>query len=720
MIALVTFFLFFGVWLLPYAWPEVQGADWYIPYRESSTLVAVSLAVVAAVSAVACLLAGYRRHWLLAPCRAVLRWAATGLAICVAIQVVVEYVPKPLPAGSEGLSFDSAAWKADGASERTQRDAAPRQRMLADLTGRVLPGKTRTEVEAELGLGEATEMDTVLSVVRFEGGELNYRVSYDERDLGNDEHWLLLWFDEAGLYRRHHVARMQAMPEAPSLRMSAPRLGLLALGLLAVLTPPGMAALRRAARRRREEQEEQGVFRSDQDRNTERARWIAALLSLWVYLIPLPMGHAFIVWGLSLAVAVFPVFSALWYSHGRGPAWIAADLAFAAAVQGAAGALLYRHFLHPRWASRLGLVAVVPLFGIAVNWVHLTAIPTFFLVDPERAVEVATWPTECTAADVSLAQVVKSPVSLVLEKAGEAWVVGPGARYGLLTMPGCLVREMDEALRGANFAGPDSTYLDFAIAGGGALFSRTERGTQQARRWFIAGVGQAPLPIEDPTGHSENDKRPILSNDGEWIAWGVRRQQPDGKVLFGILARRLRDGHEVYRPSSSIPGSGLSEILELTPGASELTVETYDDSYVAVDASGEVHWGPIRVPYASTQSFRRVGDGWVAWGNDYVGNTAATVGWSLPGGEGTHRVPKGRGIDSAAIDPSGRFIAVAVSRSVSLGDVKDSVYVLRTSDGSEVFRRFLPRYSRAQVAFLGVRHLAYSENGRTHVLRVPE
>ncbi len=55
--------------------------------------------------------------------------------------------------------------------------------------------------------------------------------------------------------------------------------------------------------------------------------------------------------------------------------------------------------------------------------------------------------------------------------------------------------------------------------------------------------------------------------------------------------------------------------------------------------------------------------------------------------------------------------------------MKDAVYVLRASDGKEVFRLFLPAYAR-QPAFLGPRHLAVTQlaDGRAsvEVLRVPE
>src|SRR5206468_3128132 len=46
------------------------------------------------------------------------------------------------------------------------------------------------------------------------------------------------------------------------------------------------------------------------------------------------------------------------------------------------------------------------------------------------------------------------------------------------------------------------------------------------------------------------------------------------------------------------------------------------------------------------------------------------------------------------------------SRRPDIGDVQDAVYVLRVAHGGEVFRKYLPRYSRSGVTFLGSRYFA--------------
>jgi hypothetical protein len=46
-------------------------------------------------------------------------------------------------------------------------------------------------------------------------------------------------------------------------------------------------------------------------------------------------------------------------------------------------------------------------------------------------------------------------------------------------------------------------------------------------------------------------------------------------------------------------------------------------------------------------------------------------------------------------------VAVSTTSSLNIGRVKDSVFVLSAVDGREVFRRFISRYSRTSVVFLG-------------------
>jgi hypothetical protein len=113
--------------------------------------------------------------------------------------------------------------------------------------------------------------------------------------------------------------------------------------------------------------------------------------------------------------------------------------------------------------------------------------------------------------------------------------------------------------------------------------------------------------------------------------------------------------------------------------------------------------------------------GWVGW-DIYAEDRRYVVAWDLQGGRGRIDEPKGRGISSAAADPSGRYVAYSTSSTLNVGAVPDAVALLAASDGSDVWRRRLPRYARAQVA-LFTEHLAWSDSTavppRVRVLRLP-
>src|SRR5262249_474193 len=116
------------------------------------------------------------------------------------------------------------------------------------------------------------------------------------------------------------------------------------------------------------------------------------------------------------------------------------------------------------------------------------------------------------------------------------------------------------------------------------------------------------------------------------------------------------------------------------------------------------------------QTFRFLVDGWVAW-DAYREDAPYRVAWSLPAGRGVQRVPRGRSITSVAPSPDGRWIALSVTSNLSISSTPDAVSVLRAADGSEVFRRYFPKYTRSTVAFAGGRFV-YTDGGGVNVLRI--
>jgi hypothetical protein len=145
-----------------------------------------------------------------------------------------------------------------------------------------------------------------------------------------------------------------------------------------------------------------------------------------------------------------------------------------------------------------------------------------------------------------------------------------------------------------------------------------------------------------------------------------------------------------------------------------------DDGPLLVGFDGQprpVSFAPGDIRAQST-TYVRVGDGWLAW-DAYKESGPYQIGWSIAGRSGRHRTNLGRSVSAAAVDPTGSYIAVSESTTLSIGSASDVVYVLRTGDGATVFRRYLPRYSRSEVVFFDGGFLGYSDFEGTHILKIP-
>jgi hypothetical protein len=145
------------------------------------------------------------------------------------------------------------------------------------------------------------------------------------------------------------------------------------------------------------------------------------------------------------------------------------------------------------------------------------------------------------------------------------------------------------------------------------------------------------------------------------------------------------------------------------------------DRLISVDFFGKLKKEYPRPAVARPQrdTYREMGNYWLAW-DAYRENEPYLMEWSLASGSGTHQTPLGRSIHSAAFDAAGKWIAVSVGSSLNIGKAQDAVYVLSASDGHEVFRKYLPRYSRSPVAFLEPHFFAYSDQSGVHLVRTPE
>jgi hypothetical protein len=257
----------------------------------------------------------------------------------------------------------------------------------------------------------------------------------------------------------------------------------------------------------------------------------------------------------------------------------------------------------------------------------------------------------------------------------------------------------------------------FVVRSGTTVFERTEVGPATQSWWRFADLGLRldRLPVSD-SDHAQ----PVLSDDGNFVAWLERSTTGDPP---GIQQLHLRpatpsgDPDLVIRLSSLPPASYA--IAEVDRAAGEIGLWN-DDRLVTIDLSGAMVATSAPTSPARPQlgTYQRAGASWLAW-DAYRDNEPYWLTWSTPAGAGRKRLPLGRSITSAALDPSGHFVAVSTTTNVSIGSIPDTVYLFDVRDGRELFRRYLPTYTRSTVVFLDGGWFAYSDRTGTHLLALP-
>ncbi|HVH25719.1 MAG TPA: hypothetical protein VM818_03130 [Vicinamibacterales bacterium] len=441
-----------------------------------------------------------------------------------------------------------------------------------------------------------------------------------------------------------------------------------------------------------------------------RLRFLIPIVgSFAVYLVPLVGPHA--VW--LVGEALLKELSA----GDREPWWLVADLALAMTTQAALGVML-------AWSlrgSRLRLLTwlpTIPLLLAGLNVAYLVAIPSYFLIESDTAPEVTGWKEHCFVPAASLMPL-RTPVNQPAAGVREWWVQRPDGSYALLRLPDCAVIDAGLPSPTVQPGGHVDSMLglQFSAPGGAAVFERLVPRTSERTWWLLTAPGTPLTPIEPP---DLAEGAPILSDSADAVAWIRRVEGSTPPVLERVTIRALA-------PS---PGLDSVDILLAPFGPASYTLLGVDtaareailwrnDQPLVVGFDGErrdIPFAPVSIrPQAST--YLRHRGGWVAW-DAYRDEGPYWLSWSLAAGSGTSRANNGRSITSAAVDPEGRLIAMSETTTLSIGTARDVVYVIRTSDGADVFRVDLPRYARSQVVFFEGDLFGYSDLAGTHVMTI--
>jgi len=261
--------------------------------------------------------------------------------------------------------------------------------------------------------------------------------------------------------------------------------------------------------------------------------------------------------------------------------------------------------------------------------------------------------------------------------------------------------------------------LQFASPDGVAIVEQTDRRSTQRTWWILA---EPVAPLQRLAGSSETfENPPIISRRGDAVAYVTTVPGSGPPVLSQVLVRKALPGSLAFEADIDLApfGPALYALLDLDTQAREVLLWR-DERPLMVSFDGQsrpvsFEPGDIR---AQSSTYIRVDDGWVAW-DAYKEDGPYQIGWSLGGRTGRHRTNAGRSVTSAAVDPTGSYLAISETTTLSIGNASDVVYVLRTADGAAVFRRYLPRYSRSEVVFFDGGFFGYSDLEGTHILTIP-
>lgn len=442
--------------------------------------------------------------------------------------------------------------------------------------------------------------------------------------------------------------------------------------------------------------------------DVKRAR-NAFLLSFLVYLLPVVHAHG----GNILGLILWAEFAG-GYSN-REPLWLAMDAGLALALQ-AAALILFFWILGGRRRRWLFLLPAVPAGLWLLNFGYMVEIPKRFLIEADARPETGDWPVACEIENASTTDLTTG-VSLALERAGEIWLrLEKGNAYGLLASPDCNVASRELFFPGARGG------IGYVTAGGSMYYRIDLESDGIFDHWYFGAGAPGTIKLHPP--RSVDYWTPTLATEGGALAWLEAERDDSGRITRHIIVlHRIADGAG-RRIQLALEPYSDPQLVDFDLERGEFLIERNYRELLRIGTDGTMRGSPIRPEGFESfgRNIRVLEGGWVVW-DGYRDAGRYRVAWSLPAGKGLYEIPKGRSVTSLSVDPGGRYIAVSTSRSLSIGDVPDTVFVLRVNNGSDVYRRNLQPYTRSHVGFLGPDRLAMTivEDGRSRVrvLTVP-
>ena len=297
-------------------------------------------------------------------------------------------------------------------------------------------------------------------------------------------------------------------------------------------------------------------------------------------------------------------------------------------------------------------------------------------------------------------------------------------RYALMAMPGCRVTPLPDMPKPLGRAG-----IQVAPTGARLLrfYPPSQAGATVAtvanESPYLYAYSPAPsaIPLMVPA-HFFPEKRdyPLLSEDGGWLAVlrTVRTPAENRNEIF--LRNAVSGASRTFWPRAI--EISWHELVAIDVAKEEIVLARGQREYLWAGFDGKPIRGPVHTGEVQAQplTFRWVGDGWFAW-DAYRDHAPYGFRLKTSGVDRYTATEKLRHFKHAAISPDTRHAAMSLETEHGrLLWLRDAVTVSDIASGREIFRRYLPRFTRSQVAFLDSDYFAYSEPGRVRVLRLPQ
>jgi hypothetical protein len=416
------------------------------------------------------------------------------------------------------------------------------------------------------------------------------------------------------------------------------------------------------------------------------ASWLVDVLcSFAVYLIPLVGAHFLSFVGEYLVRSI----GRRGTSH---PGWVASEWAAAIVAQLLFLAVLRITRRVPGILRAVFSVVALILLLVPLNVVLFSSLPARYLIEEDTAPEVNSLVQECRADDVyglpalaTVFQRAQSQGSIVVRRHGDD-------RFAVLNVPGCSLQDLDIP----------ATADVVSTAGRTVVWTARRTSRQRPSEWFVSAPGASARRI-DGSVIPEN-VAPRLLDDEHTLAW--LEAGPAAHIVLADTSgiRRIQVPTLPRGSAGPLTGTGRQGPFYLSLLGTGVT------RWLTIDGHGAiVH--TVRAPDVVSRfshQLHPIPDGWIAW-DTYLDEGRYVVAWSRAGSITRRELPRGLGINGVALDQAGEFVAVTATSGLNIGSQRDEVWLVRTTDGSELFRRYAPKYSRDTVALPAGRYFIVGE-----------